>query len=445
MKKMLPYILLLATALCKGQMEYNGEIKLSALASNNANSPFWYYTNTNREKGEFTNAAAIPKISATYTFERFQLEMGASVFVRDGAIEPVQRGELFIHFSNNWLKATLGAKAVDVNAEGLSMTNKNFIWSGNARPIPGAVLEANEPIKISPTFGIDWGIGHYWLNDERYVEDTRLHYKRLGIKTTFNENHQLFVRLQHFVQWGGTSPEFGKLRSGLKDFFYIFAASETTETNNENETANALGNHLGSIFGDYTFKYPIGNFSVYHDHPFEDGSGTRFANFLDGLWGVFFQPTNKRFFSGILYEYTDTVDQSGISVGSGFDNYFSHSLYRSGWTYEGNIIGLPFILANKNMNIAEDGTPIFNNRSKVHHLALKGNFKNFEWMLKTTYAKYLGTYGRPLFPERKDSYNFASISYKTKDWGTFKILGEIDFSNTESTIGGAGVEYQYHF
>ncbi|HBL80010.1 MAG TPA: hypothetical protein DDZ79_08830, partial [Aequorivita sp.] len=256
----------------------------------------------------------------------------------------------------------------------------------------------------------DWGIGHYVMNDTRYVDNTQLHYKRLGLITKFNENNILTLKVQHYAQWAGTSPEWGKLKSGFKDFVNVFFAHTTEEYGIEGETLNKLGNHLGSILLQYDLKNKFGEFSIYHDHYIEDGSGTRWANFPDGLWGIYFKPNNQRFISSILYEYIDTVDQSGISVGSGKDNYFSNSIYRSGWTYEENVIGVPFILYNKELSLESTEPRYISNRSKTHHLGVMGQFNNLTWKIKTTYSKYLGTYGAPLYPEWKYWYNYGSLS-----------------------------------
>jgi hypothetical protein len=225
----------------------------------------------------------------------------------------------------------------------------------------------------------------------------------------------------------------------------VFFAFNTEEIGLEDETINKLGNHLGTFLLDYDFKNGLGKFSVYHEHPFEDGSGTRFANFPDGVWGVFFKPKNQKIIASILYEYIDTVDQSGIAAGSGFDGYFGNNIYRSGWSYEQNVMGLPFILFDKNVKITQDSTPYVSNRSKTHHLGVSGGFSKFHWKLKTTYTKYLGTYRKPFDPEWKYWYNYGSLTYNTEKLGTFTVMGGVDFSNVGTTVGAGGISYRYDF
>ncbi len=445
MKNLFLIFFLFPFMLFSQEFEIGGSIETKAILSTDNETPFWFHTNTNYALGELTNLSATAELKASLTYSKFKLNAGAAVYGRDGVAHNVQRRDLYLQFENSWLLATVGSKKQKEMLDGLSATNQNFLWSGNARPLPGILIEANDPFRISNTFGIDWGIGHYVMNDDRYVDNTQLHYKRLGVITTFNENNQLTLGVQHYAQWGGTSPEWGKLKSGFKDFVNVFFAHTTEEYGIEGETLNKLGNHLGTLLLKYELKNTLGAFSIYHDHYIEDGSGTRWANFPDGLWGIYFKPQNQKIISSILYEYIDTVDQSGISVGSGKDSYFSNAIYRSGWTYEENIIGIPFILFDKEVEINEENTAFISNRSKTHHFAVMGAFSKFQWKLKSTYAKYLGTYRKPFFPEWKYWYNFGSLSYESEKLGTFTVLGGVDFSNVADTRVGGGIEYSYSF
>lgn len=445
MKGFLVLVFLFPMFLFSQEFGIEGEVGTKIIVTNKDDNPFWFHTNTNYAVGELTNLSATAELKASLIYSKFKMNAGAAVYGRDGVENNVQRRDLYLQFENSWLLATVGAKKQKEVLEGLSATNQNFLWSGNARPLPGFLLEANNPFKISKTFGLDWGIGHYELNDNRFVDGTHVHYKRLGLITQFNENHKLTAKIQHYAQWGGNSPVYGNLKDGFKDFFKVFFAANSTEIGLENETKNAIGNHLGSYMLTYEFKNKLGEFSVYHEHPFEDGSGTRLANLPDGVWGIYFKPENQTIISSVLYEYIDTSDQSGNKSVSGFDGYFGNNLYRSGWTYEENIIGAPFILFDKNVEINGENTAFISNRSKAHHLAIMGKVNKFQWKLKSIYAKYLGTYRAPLYPEWKYWYNFGSLSYESEKLGTFTVLGGVDFSNRTSTVFGAGLAYSYQF
>ncbi len=389
MKLLKVFVFLFPMIIFSQEFDITESLEGKAMLSNENENPFWFHTNTNYAVGALTNLSATADLTASLTYSSFKIRGGAAVFGRDGVEDAVQRRDLYLQFENSWLFATLGAKKQKEVLDGLSATNQNFLWSGNARPLPGILLEANNPFKISKTFAIDWGIAHYELNDNRFVEGTHVHYKRLALISKFNENHKLTAKIQHYAQWGGTSPVYGDLKDGFKDFFKVFFAANSTEIGFEGETKNAIGNHLGSYLLNYEFKNGLGEFSIYHEHPFEDGSGTRFANIPDGVWGIYFKPKNQKLISAILYEYIDTSNQSGNTTVSGFDNYFNNNVYRSGWTYEGNIIGLPFMITN-NEKIREDNVAIMSNSLSMHHMGIAGNFKSINWVLKTSYVKNLG-------------------------------------------------------
>jgi hypothetical protein len=444
--KNVTFIIFLLSSLISWAQEFDweGKLSVSGLASNEETLPFWMYANSNYSRGTETNFLGVGELKSTYEFSNFFIEAGIAFYYRDEVVDEFQRRDLYLRFQNNWLKATLGAKRQELMVNGLSVTNTNFLWSGNARPIPGLLFEANSPIRIGKNFAIDWGIAHYELNDDRFVDNTNLHYKRLGFITTFNENHRVRLQIQHFAQWAGTSPVYGELNSDFEAFIDVFFARKSEEINVDGEIQNAVGNHLGTFLFAYDFNTNLGIFSVYHEHPFEDGSGTGFSNFPDGVWGVFYQPKKKKIITSFLYEYVDTRDQSSNDV-SGNDNYFSNNVYRSGWTYEGNIIGLPLITADKSIVITEETSPIINNRVQAHHFGFSGTFKKIDWRLKSTISKNLGTYNHPFPMVINNWYNYADFSYTTQDYGTFTLELALDTSSFSDTNFGGGLSYSYVF
>ncbi|MFC7357398.1 capsule assembly Wzi family protein [Jejudonia soesokkakensis] len=426
-----------------------GSVEATGIFSSEAtDSPFWLYTNTNAAITPQTVFSGTAQASATYTItEKSFFEGGIAAFYREGEnnLDNFQRRDLYLQFQNSWLKTTLGAKKQQENFKGLSATNKNILWSGNARPLPGLLLEANTPLKISETFGVDWGIGHYQLNDARYVNDVRVHYKRLGIVAKINERNTFTARVQHFAQWAGTSPDFGALPSNFNAFVDVFFAKKSSDDNIAGEVQNALGNHLGSYFLEYNFGTSFGTFTLYHEHPFEDGSGTRLANFPDGVWGVHLKLEKEGILSHLLYEYIDTSDQSGNSSTSGFDGYFGNNIYRSGWSYEDRVIGVPFILVDPSIELDMDSSRYVSNRAKVHHFGFTGTFKKVEWSLKSTVATFLGTYRNPFDPKLTSWSNYASVAYTTTTFGKIKVFAGADMISERKRILGGGVTYNYTF
>jgi len=66
----------------------------------------------------------------------------------------------------------VGVKNPEVKLDDLSSSNQNFLYSGNSRALPGIILEANKPFPIFKALTVDWGIAHYELNDDRFVDGT---------------------------------------------------------------------------------------------------------------------------------------------------------------------------------------------------------------------------------------------------------------------------------
>ena len=427
------------------EVEWKGSLTATGLFSSEIEHPFWMYANSNTQYGRESNFSGVGSISASYNItEKSMLEVGAALMYRDGVTDEFQRRDVYAQFQNTWMKATLGSKAQEFEDENVSAIQGNYLLTGNARPLGGLLIEANDPLLLSNTFSLDWGVAHYQLNDDRLIKDVRVHYKRLALITTFKDNSVLTAQLQHFAQWGGTSEQFGELRNGLDAFIDVFFAKEGDETAAAGEITNAVGNHLGTYLLDYAFTNSVGAFNIYHEHPFEDGSGTRLANFPDGVWGIEYKPKNNKVFTKILYEYIDTSDQSGTAT-SGFDNYFSNNLYRSGWTYERNIIGLPFILFDRDLPISEVYQPITSNSLSVHHFGLAGSVKKFDWSIKSSWISQMGLVSRPFDEFIKTWSNYGSVTYTTDSYGSFKVFGAFDMGAKITNNMGGGLEYSYQF
>jgi hypothetical protein len=423
----------------------HGEINVSSFFSSEDQVPFWFYTNTANKFSAQTDLAVSAKFTSAFDFGNSIAFVGLNGTYRNGFEDRFQRIEMYAGFMNNWLMATLGPKRPELKLNGLSATNQNFLWSGNARPLPGFLLEAPKWVRIADGLFFDWGIGHYVLNDERYVKDTWVHFKEVSVKWNVNELNTLKFKLQHVAQWGGNSPVYGAQPRDLSAFIDVFMAKRGGENTVEGDQINAIGNHMGSFLLEYELRQPIGNFLFYHEHPFEDGSGTRFANFPDGVWGISFAPENKKMFSRVLYEFITTKNQSGRVEPSGFDRYFSNKLYRTGWAYENTIIGFPFFIYDPSVVITEETTPIISDVVQLHHFGVNGYFGNFAWTFKSSISTNSGTLRVPFDMELKNWYNLLAVSYHAQKYGVITLLTGADFSNISKNNFGAGLEYSYKF
>ncbi|WP_203296277.1 capsule assembly Wzi family protein [Luteirhabdus pelagi] len=425
------------------QFSINGFIDLQGSFANADKNPFWISANTSGALSETTTYVVTPSIRISYGLsENDSLAIGVSGYVHDGFDDQFQRKEAYLEYKNDWLRILVGSEKVEERFNGASVVAENFWMSGNSRPLAGFLVEAPKKLFVTNTLSIDYGLGHYFLNDERVVQNAWVHFKRLGLSWNFSERNTITFKVEHYAQWSGTSEEYGVQPNDFNDFWDVFLASRGSEAAPETDRANATGEHMGLFSIEYQYKPSIGIVSFYHEHPIEDGSGTRFQNFPDGIWGVAFIPNTKRYDSllkTLVAEYIQTTNQSGQLGRSGNDNYFNGGVYQSGWSYERRIIGLPFI------QIRPDGVGIQNNRLRALHLGLVLNYKRWDLLLKTTMIENLGTYTVPFNPKQRAFHNLVQIAYTTNTFGAFTISGGHDLLENVDDSLGATIGYHYSF
>ena len=427
-------------------LELRGGGKLSGIYLADDSLPFWMIANQDAQFGPETTFSVLGEFHGRYRFsDQAQLSAGFAGFYRNETDNDFRRRDLYLEFRTAWIRARAGSRKDSVRAQGLSATNKDFLFSGNTRPLSGLKIEAFEPLRISNTFSVDWGIAHYSLNDDRFVEKVWVHYKRLGLNVRFDSRSKLTARLTHYAQWAGNSPVFGDLPDDFSAFIDVFFASKPSENVGiDQENGNAVGNHLGSYYLDYYLDMGRGVLNLYHEHPFEDGSGTRLANFPDGVWGIHYRQKEHNWFDGILYELITTKDQSGGPGGSGADSYFSNTVYRSGWSYESRVIGMPFILFDPNEEVTEESFPIFSDRSLAHHFGFAGHFRQLSWRIKSTIVTFYGRYNEPIDPARTVWSNLIETTYNMGPFG--RLYGTLGWDTGDAPGRFAAlIGYSYTF
>ena len=113
-------------------IEWKGKVSATTIFSSEDANPFWFYINKNGQFGTATQFSGLGEFSGLYAIsEDVSLEAGATFFYRDEVADEFQRRDLYLRFKNKWLKVTAGSNRPDIEAQGLSTTNKNFLFSGN--------------------------------------------------------------------------------------------------------------------------------------------------------------------------------------------------------------------------------------------------------------------------------------------------------------------------
>lgn len=394
-------IILFTLLICSGnqisaQIDFSGNASVESVFSGSNNLPFWFYTNKSGRISESTSISAWLNTKGSYKInDNASVEIGGGILLADGLEQTLNIDELYADLSLKWLKVNVGKKQSPLMYNGLSAVNKNILWSLNAQPMPGIELSTNGPIFFSSSkkFGFEASWNEYLMGDQEFVRQTRVHNKSFYLLYNTSNNWNFKAGISHVAQWGGDSIVHGKLPSGFTDYLRIITGRKGGDNALSTDQLNALGNHMGSyqLYIDKTFK----DFKVefIYNSIFEDGSGSRLANFPDGRYGIYLKRENqKEWVTNFLYEFYYTRDQSQ-ALPHLYDNYFNSGVYPSGWTYQKKVIGLPFFTTNYYTDYPKDGSSISigNNSLIVHHIGISGNFfKEKPYKILVSYRKNYG-------------------------------------------------------
>ncbi|SKB36514.1 Capsule assembly protein Wzi [Salegentibacter holothuriorum] len=424
-------------------IEFSGQVNATGLLYSDDNSPFWFHTNQRGRVDESTNFSGFITTQGFYKLsENSNLEFGLGALYQDGYSDKLQLDEAYLAFNNSWLGIVAGRKQRKELYRGLSASNQSVLWSLNARPLPGIRLFTTRPIffKNNRGLGFQASFEEYLMDDERFVENTRLHHKSFHLVYRSSPKFQISAGLRHFVQWGGTHPEFGDLPSDFEAYTRAVTgrgAGEDTGDGISEQEINGLGNHLGSYEVNIKTILAGYNIELIYNHLFEDGSGSLLRNTPDGRYGIFIEdptaPLNA-WVSAVMYEFYYTKNQSkNTPTTDGQDNYFNNNLYRSGWTYENRVLGLPFI------TLGPDRFRISNNKILAHHIGLSGMAFN-----KIPY-RFLGSFRKNYGGKGSANTNGQHILSTYLDLNLLQNVVNLnlqlggDFSEIEGPNFGAGI------
>lgn len=358
------------------------QLETGGFASSNETTPFWLRANqygtvpleTPVVTFRFLVAKAYaPKDTTKPRANRFGWGVGLYPVVNAGVTNQFLLPEAYGKVKYGAIELWVGRRR-NLTGLGDSVLSSGFlIGSGNALPIPKLQLATvgYAPLKFLGSFiAINAGYAHGWFTST-YIKQSYLHHKymywRFGkpkatIKVHLGMNHQ--------AQWGGHADYLlgnplavnGKLPSAFKYYGNIILATRPLETITDDYTdfdgSYRIGNHVGGHDLGVEIMTRRETILLYYQHPFDDASGLLFQNTPDGLMGLSWQrhlsKTSKAFqLNRMVLELLSTLNQSGSTFWlpnsnfQGADNYFNHSQYREGWSYQGRAIGTPFIAPQK--------------------------------------------------------------------------------------------------
>ncbi len=427
-------------------------LETSFLINASDSTPFWLYNNQ-YAKYSLPNSCALVDIKIEdfiNSKEFFDYSYGLEVYTRyNSELKPVLHqfyGKIKI-----WEIILSGGKYEDnLNYSDSSLSMGHILWSKNARPFPKISISSNGYYTIPFTFDLLEVKGTYthgWFNDDRYVDNVYLHHKnlygRLGEKFPVN----VFFGLEHFVQWGGISPDpqYGNLPKDFDAYLRVVKGQGgDASTVDSNEVINRLGNHIGSWNAGAEIKFEKYYGILYWQSIFDDNSGKKRRNFPDGLWGINIKCINNSLIiKSLLYEYLYTINQSGPVHDLdlklyGNDNYFNNGIYRSGWTSEKMTIGTPFITSPQ-YNSDLTNLSLNNTRVIAHHFGLTGKYKNYNFRTLFSVSQNFGTYSVPFKPLKKQVSMLFEVSTKIESFYNIELKTSIGIDHGKMYGNNMGI------
>jgi len=424
-------------------------IKTSAGLSSDTNLPFWLVAN---QYGSVPDSDyGLLNTSVFKTFDTpdtlFDISYKANVTGFIAQENKLLLNELYLGVRFKNILLDIGAKNDAIAWHNLSSSNGSIIKSNNARAMPGINIKTNNFIKLP--FAKKWltvkgNFAHYFMDDTRFVDNTNVHHKSLHIKSRLSPTFEIIAGLDHYAQWGGTSPQYGAQPSSIKDYIKVVFGAEGGDTATLNDQFNALGNHVGAYILQFNYKGQKANYNFYYSHPFEDTSGREMTNWQDGLYGLFVDfKKQKAPITHLLAEFTYTKNMSNIPVSiSGPDNYFNNGIYKSGWTYHGNTIGSPYFTPKPvDENGITSGVILGDNRFAAFNFGANGYVKWVPYRVLLSHTTYYGWFNQEyeqypvqfsgildiLIPQEKfnlpfdvaASFAFDAGSYRPQNFGAF--------------------------
>ncbi|MCF0073338.1 capsule assembly Wzi family protein [Dyadobacter sp. CY261] len=439
-------------------------VEAGAYLSSNGETPFWLTTNQfgmvpDRATAGFVQATAHRKYvfydSLSNRPRKFDWSAGVSpvgFFNKDERFQFVlPEAHASVRFKSVELYA--GRRREVMGLGDTTLSSGFYSMSGNSLPIPKIQIGTVgfTPLKFTRNFvAVHAGFAHGWFNAD-YIKGVRLHQKFVYLRLGKSKN-KFYLGLNHNVMWAGHSdylkqhPDLavnGELPSSWSIYpnvVFAFTSKNWFEKNGYGAfDSYRVGNHLGSY--DVAFETKLSSYKlfIYHQHPFEDVSSMLFKNIPDGLYGVNFKlnpgsATGGFAITHLTLEFLSTKNQSGSefyipgSTYQGADNYFNHSQYTEGWSYQGKTVGTPFIIPGKDMDRSKLRNDRYfpDNRVNVWYIGTQGKIgKALALTLRVSYSQNFGTPGAVIDPPKGQFSSVLGAQYRVPGLKTTSILARI--------------------
>lgn len=378
----------------------------------NEKQPWWFHVNQGGgiDQSSTNVYNSVQYSQATKHYGPLKMDLKADMVIRGSDRSALFLREAYIKFRLWNYQLDLGRfyDPQGLNNDLLGNSSMGSIMlSKNATPFPKIAFRTDGFLKVPLTFGFfKWraSFAHGWLDDNRFVKGAYVHQK------TFYLNLDLWVfqgygGLIHNNTWGGTHPTLGRLPQSFRDYISIVTGLQPSNSpkfrNLEGELTNVIGNSNAAYDFGFSLHIKPFLFKAYRIFYHEDTVSLRFRNAWDGIWGGVISLDKPVWgLSKIGHEFMYLVRQGkrrnlDPPEPVGTDDAYNHSLYQSGWTYEGRVLGNPLILTNPGQQqpyFFPQTVKITNNIVVAHHSFIEGRMNRLVYALHHIYARNYGNW-----------------------------------------------------
>jgi len=426
MKYLIVQILLFPILIC--QLFSQENMKVISLYNLKTDNSIWYANKNNFGKNNLENELSFT-LKEKFSWGQININISNAYENKN----QIKSGESFLKFdfkNKSYLKIGQYYRDFSLYLDD-NLSTGSILISKNAAPFKKIGFILNKDIL---GYNFDFGISHGQLRKNTiYSKAPYVHGKFIYMDIIDTQDQLFTIGLVHQALWAGGTYELGNFPSDFESFLKVFISADgPVDSTRPTSHPNALGSHLG--IWDFSFTKKLANQNellVYYQHIFEDTSSFRFANEIDGLWGIQF--TNLKNQSKFLVEYLDTT-HSDLDPPYQADTYYWNYQYQDGWKYFKNIIGNPFI----NPNSGEKGV-WGHQQLKVLHLA--SEIKLLESLnLRSKATKVIG----------KESNKYVATTNEMlfslqliKDYKKVSLFLDA-FGEGENIVVGIGLQYKFN-
>ena len=379
------------------QTEY--EVYTVGYGAIHGTTPFWHHANTYGRISSRSRANSLTGIRGKIPYQTwggFRIAAGTELTVRVSDIEnTVHFTQLYAALRYQALRLRIGRFGHETGLHDERLSTGSMLVSGNATPTPKIELSTPGYIAVPLSDGnlqlkVHWSEGR--LEENRYISRAWIHQKSLHFRVPIGTSLGIIGGATQSIQWGGISPNGEKMVGSVQEYLDFVL----------NRNGGVEENTVASFDFAATLSYRDWGLQAYREIYLEDMFLLRSA--WDGLWGISLRNRSNacstRWIDGVQYEFMNTIQQDALpGLPRGRAGYYTHSSYRSGWTYHNNVIGNPLIrnpqfraLGGFQTRSDLEGVEVKPNTMVIaHHLGIEGRpVARFKYEARLTYSRNYG-------------------------------------------------------